>query len=136
MRLSIVIKNANTLINIPKHPKNGEEWKKFKVIKAYHNVNNINIGTNKIFFLKFDKCDNNGYTETTTGKIIRYDYSFFMHPVNSFDEVRLYSNPHYIYFNDERTDKININVVNIDGDEPTAADLDSAKYMILEIELE
>jgi len=136
MRLTIVITSPNTEVNIPKHPKNGQEWKKFQVCKCYHNVNANNTGINKALFLTFDECENNGYFETSSGKVIKYDYTFLVTQDGSVDEIRLYDDRYDIYFDKTRTDKLTINIVNVNGDEPTASDLGTARYMILEINLE
>ena len=50
IRLTITLTDANTTINIPRDPVNGE-WQTLKVLKVFHNVNAGTVATTKAMFL-------------------------------------------------------------------------------------
>ena len=134
IRLTITLTDANTTINIPRDPVNGE-WQTLKVLKVFHNVNAGTVATTKAMFLTVEELENDGYIETTTGKLIRYSYAYFLGQSSVVEEIRIYPTITTLNFKNTKTDKLTISVANIDGDPPGSGDLGSGKYMILEVEL-
>jgi hypothetical protein len=134
IRLTITLTDANTTINIPRDPVNGE-WKTLKVLKVFHNINASTVSTNKAMFLNIEELENDGYIETSTGKLIRYSYAYFLGQSSVVEEIRMYSTITTLNFKNTKTDKLTISVANIDGDPPDPTDFGSGRYMILEVEL-
>ena len=134
IRLTITLTDANTTINIPRDPVNGE-WQTLKVLKVFHNVNAGTVATTKAMFLTVEELENDGYIETTTGKLIRYSYAYFLGQSSVVEEIRIYSTITTLNFKNTKTDKLTISVANIDGDPPDPTDFGSGRYMILEVEL-
>ena len=134
IRLSFTIESANTTINIPTEPVSGE-WRTLKVLKCYHNVNANTTGTNKAMFLNIDECENDGFINSSSGKLVRYAYTYLCGQDGSVDEYRNYPNTPTIHFKNTKTDKLTISVSNITGAAPSSSDLGSTRYMILEVEL-
>ena len=134
IRLTITLTDANTTINIPRDPVNGE-WKTLKVLKVFHNINASTVSTNKAMFLNIEELENDGYIETSTGKLMRYCYAYFLGQSSVVEEIRMYSTITTLNFKNTKTDKLTISVANIDGDPPDPTDFGSGRYMILEVEL-
>ena len=68
IRLTITLTSANTTINIPRDPVNGE-WQTLKVLKVFHNVNAGTVATTKAMFLTVEELENDGYIENDTKKM-------------------------------------------------------------------
>ena len=134
IRLTITLTDANTTINIPRDPVNGE-WQTLKILKVFHNINAATVSTNKAMFLNIEELENDGYIETTAGKLMRYSYAYFLGQSSVVEEIRMYSTITTLNFKNTKTDKLTISVANIDGDPPGSGDLGSGRYIILEVEL-
>ena len=86
-------------------------------------------------FINIDECENDGFIHSTSGKLVRYAYTYLCGQDGSVDEYRNYPNTPTIHFKITKTDKLTISVTNITGDAPASADLGTVRYMILEVEL-
>ena len=110
IRLTITLTDANTTINIPRDPVNGE-WQTLKVLKVFHNVNAGTVATTKAMFLTVEELENDGYIETTTGKLIRYSYAYFLGQSSVVEEIRIYPTITTLNFKNTKTDILTISVV-------------------------
>ena len=59
IRLTITLTDANTTINIPRDPVNGE-WQTLKVLIVCHNVNTGTVSTNEAMILTTDELEMTG----------------------------------------------------------------------------
>ena len=56
IRRAITLTSANTTINTPRDPVNGE-WQTLKVLKVFHNVNAGTVSSNKAMLLTVEELE-------------------------------------------------------------------------------
>jgi len=138
MRISTLITSNTGTITIPRENPNecGGQWKTFKIIKIYNNVDMVNYVTNKCLILKIDQLNNNQFIKTTGGELLEYTHNYFLSEHSTVEELKHYSDSlsAVIKFKDDRkTNNLTFSIYNIVGD--LYSILSSSYYLIIEFEL-